>query len=135
MKHFTKFLYAFLFSVLIFPIEFVSAQFQTGDVFVAVSNGQVQWRQPNGTLVQTLNTGLGGYTTGMAFDTAKALIEAAKPAPLMNGIIQGDQPEPEMTKAEAEKIYNQHKVKNTLGRWFEANPDEFKKVNAIIRGK
>ncbi len=71
----------------------------------------------------------------MAFDTAKALIEAAKPAPLMNGIIQGDHPEPEMTKVEAEKIYNQHKVKNTLGRWFEANPEEFKKVNAIIRGK
>lgn len=73
MKHFTKFLYAFLFSVLIFPIEFVSAQFQTGDVFVAVSNGQVQWRKPDGTLVQTLNTGLGGYTTGMAFDTANIL--------------------------------------------------------------
>ncbi len=69
------------------------------------------------------------------FEAVKNIIDTAKPAPLMNGIIQGDHPEPEMTKVEAEKIYNQHKVKNTLGRWFEANPEEFKKVNAIIRGK
>ena len=33
----------------------------------------MQWRQPNGTLVQTLNTGQGGFTTGMAFDTANIL--------------------------------------------------------------
>ncbi len=69
------------------------------------------------------------------FENAKALIEAAKPAPLISNIIQGEQPEPEMSKDDALKIYNQHKVKNTLGRWFEANPEEFKKVNAIIRGK
>jgi len=50
-----------------------NAQFQTGDVFVSVANGSVQWRQPNGTLVQTLNTGQGGFTTGMAFDSAFSL--------------------------------------------------------------
>jgi hypothetical protein len=49
------------------------AQFQTGDVFVAVASGSVQWRRPNGTLVQTLNGGLGGFTTGMAFDSAQSL--------------------------------------------------------------
>jgi DNA-binding beta-propeller fold protein YncE len=45
-----------------------STEFGIGDVFVAVSNGQVQWRLPDGTLNATLDTGLGGYTTGMAFD-------------------------------------------------------------------
>jgi len=42
--------------------------FQTGDVFVAVGNGQVQWRDSSGNLIHTLDTGLGGFTTGMAFD-------------------------------------------------------------------
>lgn len=37
-------------------------------MFVAVGNGQIQWRLPDGTLNATLDTGLGGYTTGMAFD-------------------------------------------------------------------
>ena len=51
-----------------------SAQtFQNGDVFVAVSNGQVQWRSSAGVLKQTLNTGQGGFTTGMAFDAANNL--------------------------------------------------------------
>ena len=68
MKHITK-LMLILLSVITISFD-ASAQFQTGDVFIAVSNGQVQWRQPDGTLVQTLNTGLGGFTTGMAFDTA-----------------------------------------------------------------
>ena len=40
--------------------------FQRGDVFVAVSHGQVQWRRANGAMVQTLNTGVSSYTTGMA---------------------------------------------------------------------
>lgn len=44
--------------------------YQVGDVFVAVSNGQVQWCEPNGTLHMTLSTGSPGtYTTGIAFDT------------------------------------------------------------------
>ncbi len=44
--------------------------FGTGDVFVAVSNGQVQWHNPDGSLVTTLNDGSGGFTTGMGFDAA-----------------------------------------------------------------
>lgn len=42
--------------------------FAVGDVFVAVGNGRVQWRQGDGTLVTTLDTGAGGYTTGMDTD-------------------------------------------------------------------
>lgn len=42
--------------------------FTKGDVFVAVGNGRVQWRRPDGTLVATLDTTRGGFTTGMAFD-------------------------------------------------------------------
>lgn len=45
------------------------AAFATGDVFAAISDGKVNWYRPDGTLVRTLDTGLGGYTTGMAFDT------------------------------------------------------------------
>ena len=71
MKSLTKFM---LVLISIFALlQDSTAQFQTGDVMVAVANGSVQWRQPNGTLVQTLNTGQGGYTTGMAFDTAFSL--------------------------------------------------------------
>lgn len=44
--------------------------YTVGDVFVAVSNGQVDEFTPTGTLVQTLNTGLGGFTTGMGFDSS-----------------------------------------------------------------
>ena len=55
----------------------VAAQtFQGGDVFVSVSNGQVNWYRPtNGSLsfVRTLDTGAGGFTTGMAFDSAHTL--------------------------------------------------------------
>lgn len=42
--------------------------FLPGDVFVAITNGKVQWRRANGTLVQTLDTTEGGIMTGMAFD-------------------------------------------------------------------
>lgn len=45
-----------------------SSAFGIGDVFVAVGDGKVQWRLPDGTLNPTLDTGLGGHTTGMAFD-------------------------------------------------------------------
>ena len=50
--------------------------FQTGDVFVSIANGQVNWYRPTGaslSLVKTLNTGAGGFTTGMAFDSARRL--------------------------------------------------------------
>jgi hypothetical protein len=42
--------------------------FATGDVFVSVGDGLVQERQPNGTLVRTLDTGKGAgfFTTGLA---------------------------------------------------------------------
>jgi streptogramin lyase len=41
-----------------------------GDVFAAVNNGRVQHYDHNGNLLETLNTGRGGYTTGMAFDSS-----------------------------------------------------------------
>lgn len=70
------------------------AQFGTGDVFVAVANGQVQWRSPSGALIQTLNTGQGGFTTGMAFDAADALYVTNFSASSVskfnnNGVLQG----------------------------------------------
>lgn len=46
----------------------IHTTFQRGDVFVATSGGHVQWRLPDGTLNAELDTGEGGYTTGMAFD-------------------------------------------------------------------
>lgn len=45
-----------------------STTFGVGDVFVAVSDGKVQWRLPDGTLNATLDTGFTGFTTGMTFD-------------------------------------------------------------------
>ncbi|MCC7105661.1 MAG: hypothetical protein IT307_10995, partial [Chloroflexi bacterium] len=59
------------------PVQRAAAQshstFQTGDVFVSVSAGQVQWRLPDGTLNATLDTTDGGFTTGSAFDTSGKL--------------------------------------------------------------
>jgi len=43
--------------------------FQVGDVFVGVSDGKVQHRSPTGTLLNTLDTLQGSFTTGMAFDS------------------------------------------------------------------
>jgi hypothetical protein len=40
----------------------------TGDIFLGVANGSYQVRQQDGTLKETLNSGLGGFTTGCAFD-------------------------------------------------------------------
>ena len=60
-------------SLLLGLSDLIAQTFQQGDVFVAVGDGQVQWRRANGTLVQTLNTGQGGYTTGMAFDASGKL--------------------------------------------------------------
>ncbi len=45
-----------------------AATFNKGDVFAAVSNGMVQHYDKNLNLIEVLNTGLGGYTTGMCFD-------------------------------------------------------------------
>ena len=47
----------------------LASNFQVGDVFAAIGNGQVDVFTPTGTLVQTLNDGTGStFTAGMAFD-------------------------------------------------------------------
>lgn len=53
--------------------EAVDRPFQVGDVFLGVANGQVQWRDALGHLIQTLDTGTNSFATGMAFDTAGRL--------------------------------------------------------------
>ncbi len=47
-----------------------AAVFVMGDVFAAVGGGLVRQYSSAGVLKDTLNTGQGGFTTGMAFDTA-----------------------------------------------------------------
>jgi hypothetical protein len=48
-------------------------EFQAGNVIAGVGNGQVQHYDGTGRLLETLDTGLGGFTTGCAFDAAKNL--------------------------------------------------------------
>jgi hypothetical protein len=72
----------------------ILAQFQNGDVFVAVGSGQVQRRSSAGVLLQTLNTGQGGFTTGMAFDQSGNLYVTNFSASSVskfnsNGVLQG----------------------------------------------
>ncbi|MCY7362345.1 MAG: hypothetical protein LH629_09825, partial [Ignavibacteria bacterium] len=71
MKNFTKLIICFM-SILIFS-NITLAQFMQGDVFVSVGSGRVQWRTPAGALIQTLNTTVGGFTTGMTYDSASNL--------------------------------------------------------------
>jgi sugar lactone lactonase YvrE len=67
-----------LMAVLALPVFILGATpakadtFTSGDVFAGVSNGDIQWWRPStNTLIGTLNNGgLGGYTTGMAFDAS-----------------------------------------------------------------
>jgi hypothetical protein len=63
------------------PVDTVAvqtlSQFGIGDVFVGVGSGLVQWRLPDGTLNATLDTGVGGFTTGMAFDKLGNLYSTA----------------------------------------------------------
>jgi len=47
-----------------------AATFVDGDIFAAVNNGNVQHYSAAGVLLETLNTGQGGFTTGMAFDSS-----------------------------------------------------------------
>ena len=47
-----------------------AATFATGDIFASVASGNVNWYRADGSFVQTLNIGAGGFTTGMAFDAA-----------------------------------------------------------------
>jgi len=53
------------------------APFQPGDVFAGVGNGLVQHYDSSGNLLETLDTGLGGSTTGCAFDSAGNLYVTA----------------------------------------------------------
>lgn len=47
--------------------------FQIGDVFAATGSGDVQHWRPGSGLLDTYNTTQGGFTTGMAFDSAENL--------------------------------------------------------------
>ena len=70
-----------IFSVLIIGIVLaalcstaaIAAPFQYGDVFAAVGSGQIDHYDSAGTYIETLDTGLGGNTSGMAFDSAQNL--------------------------------------------------------------
>src|SRR2546426_8020923 len=44
--------------------------FRAGDILVSLSNGRVQWRSPDGTLIREFDTGNHGQAKGMAFDHA-----------------------------------------------------------------
>src|SRR3990172_2351854 len=44
--------------------------FNYGDVFASVGNGQVYHYSSAGVYLETLDDGLGGFTTGSAFDAA-----------------------------------------------------------------
>ena len=50
-----------------------AAVFTSGDIFAAVNLGRVQHYNAAGTLIETLNTTQGGFTTGMAFDSSGSL--------------------------------------------------------------
>jgi DNA-binding beta-propeller fold protein YncE len=45
-----------------------AAQFSYGDVFASVNDGKVAHFGADGTLLETLDTGVGGITSGLAFD-------------------------------------------------------------------
>ncbi len=47
-----------------------AAAFQVGYVFASIGGGQVQVYDQSGNFIQTLDTGLGGYTTGGTFDSS-----------------------------------------------------------------
>jgi len=58
-----------VFSTSAMAAPYAGGNFQIGDVFAAVASGQVQvWR--GGVNLGELNTGLGGFTTGMATDSS-----------------------------------------------------------------
>lgn len=63
-------------AVIIFSGNASAAPFEYGDVFAAVSNGKVQHYNSSGDLVETLDTGHGGLTTGMNFDASGNLYVA-----------------------------------------------------------
>src|SRR5688572_23547739 len=48
-------------------------RFQSGDVFVSLQSGEVQWWRSDGTMVKTLTGVVPGKAEGMAFDAAMNL--------------------------------------------------------------
>ena len=48
----------------------LAVPFAIGDIFASVNNGNVKHYSKAGLLLETLNTGFGGFTTGSAFDNA-----------------------------------------------------------------
>ncbi len=61
-------------AVLLLASPATAAPFATGDIFAAVGNGQINHYTHGGTFIETLNSGQGGFTTGMAFDGAGNLL-------------------------------------------------------------
>lgn len=69
MKRRTVFAAAvFLAAGLLAQPESFAAAFSYGDVFASVNNGKVRHYSADGALLETLDTGLGGITSGLAFD-------------------------------------------------------------------
>jgi streptogramin lyase len=66
MRKITLFVWGLALSLLVIWSPSVFA-FAIGDVFASVGNGNVNVYDASGTFLQTLSTGAGGYTTGMAF--------------------------------------------------------------------
>jgi DNA-binding beta-propeller fold protein YncE len=63
-------LLAAVFSVAAFAhSDAAAAQFSYGDVFASVNDGKVAHYGADGTLLETLDTGVGGITSGLAFDS------------------------------------------------------------------
>ena len=50
-------------------VDAQAVTFDVGDIFASVASGNVQHYRADGTFLETLNIGTGGYTTGMAFDS------------------------------------------------------------------
>jgi PEP-CTERM motif len=65
-----KLLFAASAAVSVIATPATAATFVLGDVFAAVGSGLVRQYSSAGVLKDTLNTGQGGFTTGMAFDSA-----------------------------------------------------------------
>jgi hypothetical protein len=60
----------FLLGALAYSTFASAIPFTIGDVFASVGGGEVKVYSQTGILKQTLNTGLGGFTTGSTFDSA-----------------------------------------------------------------
>lgn len=59
--------------LLLWSAQAQALPFNLGDIFAAVNQGRVQHYNSAGVLLETLNTGVGGFTTGMAFDAGQNL--------------------------------------------------------------